>query len=313
VAGNRLIKTMLEPLEWFYPSAKALHMWRLRREFNTHSEDPILILQMGKVGSKSVEAGLDALEMNRSIYHAHFLSRERTAETELQRRKFFRTERQSYLQRPWLNQFILQTFEETRDTRRWKLITLTREPVARNISAFFENLEVVPCDTDGGFEVSSDYYQIEPTVVSVGDLSDLEKMFFERARHDSPVKFFDREIKDIFGIDVLASGFSTEKGYEIYSSSKADLLVLRLESLADCSRDAFAEFLGIDDFQIINRNIGTEKVYASLYSAFKRGAAFDSDYVNTLYNSDYMKTFYSGAEIDAARARWQMKAADSVV
>jgi hypothetical protein len=295
---------MLAPLEWFYPSAKAMYMWRMGRAYNRYDRGPVLVLQMGKVGSKSVQAGLEAQILDRPIYHAHFLSRERTARTEKQRRKFFRTDRHSYLMRPWLNQFLLRTFAEHKDKHKWKLITLTREPVGRNISAFFENLEVVPCKTDGEFEISSDYYQIKPTIVSADDTDTLAQLFFDRAQHDSPLRFFDREIKDIFGIDVLGTGFPIEKGYGIYKSDRADLLVLKLESLADCANEALAEFLDINEFAVINRNIGARKVYAPLYDAFKRNAIIDSDYADTLYNSEYMHTFYSDGEIAAARANW---------
>ena len=295
---------MLAPLEWFYPSAKAMYMWRMARAYNRYDHGPVLVLQMGKVGSKSVQAGLEAQVLDRPIYHAHFLSRERTARTEIQRRKFFRTDRHSYLMRPWLNQFLLRTFTEQKDRRKWKLITLTREPVGRNISAFFENLDVVPCKTDGEFEISSDYYQIKPTVVSVEDTDTLAQMFFDSAQHDSPLRFFDRELRDIFGINVLGSGFPIEKGYGIYNSERADLLVLRLESLTHCADEALAEFLDIDEFRVINRNIGARKVYAPLYDAFKRNAIIDSEYVDALYDSEYMRTFYSSREISAAREKW---------
>ena len=140
--------------------------------------------------------------------------------------------------------------------------------------------------------------------MSVDRPQELARLFFERATHDSPLKFFDREIKDIFGIDVLERGFSPEKGYEIYTSDRVDVLVLRLESLADCVSTAFAEFLGIDDFQVINRNIGAKKVYAPLYDAFKKHAVIDAEYASTLLDSRYMRTFYSDAEIAAARAKW---------
>jgi len=295
---------MLKPLEWFYPTAKSMYMWRMRRTFNASKKDPILVLQMGKVGSKSIQAGLDALDLGRPIYHAHFLSRERTEKTERQRRKFFRTDRHSYLMRPWLNQFLRQAFETSDGRRKWKLITLTREPVGRNISAFFENLDVVPLAADGEFEISSDYYQIEPTVVSVDKPDQLASLFFERATHDSPLKFFDREIRDIFGIDVLGQGFSPKKGYGIYSSDRADLLVLRLESIADCAEEAFMEFLNLDKFEVINRNIGSKKVYAPLYDAFKKHAVIDAGYANNLYDSRFMHTFYDDDEIAEARARW---------
>jgi hypothetical protein len=190
-----LIKPMLQPLEWFYPTAKAKYMWRMRRSYDRYAQGPILLLQMGKVGSKSVQAGLEALHLERPVYHAHFLSEERTAKTEKQRRKFFRTERHTYLMRPWLNQFLLRTFRREDDSKTWKLITLTREPVGRNISAFFENLDVVEGENDGEYQISSDYYGIDPTVVTVEDVGILAELFFSRATHDSPVRFFDREIR----------------------------------------------------------------------------------------------------------------------
>lgn len=304
MVAKRLVNWMLQPLEWFYPTAKVLYMWRKRRAYAQSDRGPILILQMGKVGSKSVQGGLKAAVRDRQIYHAHFLSKERTARTEKRRRKFFRTKRHSYLMRPWLNQFLLRTFEEHKDERTWNLITLTREPVGRNISAFFENLDVVPCGSAGEFEISSDYYQIDPTIVSVNDTSKLAELFFSRATHDSPLLFFDREIKGIFGIDAIGSGFSIEKGYEIYSAGRVRLLILKLEDLARCAGTAFSEFLGIDDFRLINQNIGAEKVYAPLYKAFKNDVIIDTDYAEKLLGSDYMRTFYSEEEIRSARSKW---------
>jgi len=259
---------------------------------------------MGKVGSQSVLSGLEVRDLGRPIYHAHFLSHERTARTEVSRRKFFRTDRHSYLMRPWLNQFLRRTFDKQRGDKVWKIVTLTREPVGRNISAFFENLDVVARDTEGEFEISSHYYRIDPTIVSVDDVEQLGKLFFDRATHDSPVRFFDREIRDVFGIDVLGQGFPIDKGYAIYRGERAELLVVRLESLADCGGAAFKEFLDVDDFKPASRNIGAKKVYAPLYDAFRRHAVIDSEYANVLYDSAYMRTFYSDDEIEAAKANW---------
>jgi len=304
MAKTGLASRLLRPLEWFYPTAKSTYMWRQGRRYNAHQQGPILILQMGKVGSQSVHAGLEALDLARPIYHAHFLSHERTAETEVRRREFFRTERHSYLMRPWLNQFLRRTFDKQNDEKVWKIITLTREPVGRNISAFFENLDVVARDTEGEFEISSHYYRIDPTIVAIDDVERLANLFFDRATHDSPIKFFDREIRDIFDIDVLGSGFPIDKGYGIYRTARAELLVVRLEDLAECAGAAFDEFLGIDDFRLINRNIGSNKVYAPLYDAFKRHTVIDSAYADVLYDSDYMRTFYSDEETQAARAKW---------
>ena len=80
--------------------------------------------------------------------------------------------------------------------------------------------------------------------------------------------------------------------------------MLKLENLEQCAREAFAEFLDLEDFELINRNIGSKKIYAPLYDAFKRHAVINAGYVNNLYDSAYMRTFYSAGEISAAKERW---------
>ena len=304
MAIRKMVKQLLQPLDRFYATAKARYMWRMRRVYRRARHGPVLLLQMGKVGSKSVQAGLEALHLERPVYHSHFLSEERTAQTEQQRRKFFRTERHAYLVRPWLNQFLLGTYRNDPQQRTWKLVTLTREPVGRNISAFFENLDVVEREAGREYEISSDYYGIEPTIVSVDDIPKLTELFFERATHDSPLRFFDREIRDIFGIDVIRDGFDIDKGYQIYKNGRVELLVIRLENLVEVVGPAFREFLDIEDFQLINSNIGGRKIYAPLYDAFKKQVAIGSDYATGLYESDYMQTFYTQAEILEAKDRW---------
>lgn len=304
MSARRLLGWVMSPLERFYPVAKSLYMWRKKRDFDSYTKGPILLLQMGKVGSKSLQKGLEARVTDRPIYHAHFLSPERTAQTEKLRREFFRTGRQAYLQRPWQNQFLLNAIRSNRGDRRWKLITLTREPISRNISAFFENLDFVPLDSIGEFQISSNYYEINPTVVSIANIGNLVELFFERSTHDSALHFFEREIKNVFGIDVIGQGFPIEKGYEIYQGDQADLLALRLENLNFYASSSVEEFLGLKNFELVNSNIAEEKVYASLYKAFKSNIVFTADYVDRLLDSEYMRTFYTEAEIQQARSKW---------
>jgi hypothetical protein len=288
----------------FYTPAKALYMWQKRRGYDAVPDGPVLVLQMGKVGSMSVQAGLEEQNLPRRIYHTHFLSSDRTMQTEEERRKYFRTDRHNDLLRPWLNQFLLNQFRSDRSGKRWKIVTLTREPIARNLSAFFENLVVTKLAEAGAYEIQSDYYGIDPVTVNVESPSMIAGLFFSHARHDSPICFFDSEIRDIFGIDVFDEEFSQDKGYKIYQSERADLLVLKLEKLEDCAKAAFEEFLGIDDFQLVNRNVGARKIYAPLYDATKKNISVPNEYADRLYQSRYMTTFYSDAEIKAARERW---------
>ena len=89
-----------------YFFAKNFYKYQHRRQFKNTSASPIIIYQMGKVGSKTIRVSLKSLGLENPIYHSHILTADRNVESENKRRKFFRTNRHAYLQRPWLNQFL---------------------------------------------------------------------------------------------------------------------------------------------------------------------------------------------------------------
>jgi hypothetical protein len=132
MAIKKLISWGLKPLDWFIPTAKAKYMLRERYEYSRFEKGPVLVLQMGKVGSRSVEAGLEMRVKDRRLYHSHFLSPDRVAETEKERRMYFRGERHRYLTRQWLSEFVLNTYRAHKDDRTWKIITITRERLRAN-------------------------------------------------------------------------------------------------------------------------------------------------------------------------------------
>jgi hypothetical protein len=142
---------------------------------------------MGKVGSKTITKSLKSLNLNMPIYHSHLLTQKRIHETEQKRKKFFGTPRQSYLQRSWLNLFLRKQIDKgLTDNKQWKIITLTREPIARNISTFFENLEVKQLNAGHQYEIKSDYYDIKPIIIGIDDIHRLIDLFFDKLNHDSP-------------------------------------------------------------------------------------------------------------------------------
>ena len=96
---------------------------------------PVLIYQMGKVGSESIQASLSAL--NLPSIHAHFLSWQNLRDVE-----------KYYLRRPHAKvpEHIIRSkrlraiMDKTWGRIQWKVITLVREPVAGTISDVFQNL-----------------------------------------------------------------------------------------------------------------------------------------------------------------------------
>lgn len=286
-----------------YYSARAYYKRRLHQKRMLYPKTPILIYQMGKVGSSSVKRSLETYSLNRPIFHVHFLRKERIKEIERERKKYFRSSIKTY-KRPWLYQYLRHQIDTIPSGEKWKIITLVREPVARNISTFYENIEFELLDTPGCYRIKSDYYQIAPMIIRSDDLVQLESLFFDRLDHDVPINFFNKELKDVLNIDVFQKPFSYTKGYSIYSNQRVDVLVMRLESLNNCAQEAFEEFLNIKNFTILNDNVGSKKVYAPIYKAFKSRVGIPSSYIDKLYNSEYMQYFYSRDEIEQFKQQW---------
>jgi len=290
-------KAIARLMEINYYSARGFYKYMLNRSHQRYKGSPLLIYQMGKVGSTTVQASLRSLELDMPIYHTHILTKERISETELKRKKFFRTERYSYLKRPWLNQFLLKQIESSSSAKKWKIVTLTRDPIARNISTFFENLEIKVTNSAEEYEIKSDYYDIKPIIVNLDNIQKLSDLYFDRLNHDTPLVFFDRELKSVFGVDVFASEFPKSEGYKIYKSEKAEVLLIRLENLSHCFKEAFKKFLNINNLTLENTNIGKAKVYASIYKKLKETIHLPDNYLDKFYYSKYMRHLYTNMEV----------------
>jgi len=298
--GSQIMKQILPKS---YTLAKANYHRYLYRRDHQYAEPPLLIFQMGKVGSKTIRSSLQASGLGRTIYHVHYLTLERINELEKDRKHYLGTDKEQLLQHVWQYQYLHRQIASGFDGKRWKVITLTREPIGRNVATFFENLEVTPLEPERRYSIKSDYYGFE-IVLDVENMDRLTELFFDRLNHDTPLTFFDRELKGVFGIDVFASEFPTSKGYKIYRDERTDVLLIRLEDLNECARDAFREFLGIADFALINTNVGSEKEYASLYKRFRDSIVLPQAYVDRMYNAKYTRHFYSAEEISTFRAKW---------
>lgn len=273
------------------PRLLGRHYYRLSLAFQLRGKRgmrPMLIFQMGKVGSRSVKDALRRLALDTAVIHAHVLSQEGIREGEVARRAWSRTRQEC-----WRNEYLRRTIEAGGSGRRWQVISLVRDPIARNVSAFFQNLDM--------------WQQQQRASERKADITQLQKHFLERFDHDRPLIWFDREIKPLFGIDVLAHEFPQEKGYSIYHSASADLLIIKLEKMNECIADAMQEFIGIKEFVPEVTNVGVTKASGTLYRQFKESLVLPNDYIERMYQSRFVRNFYSSVEIDAMRAYWLMR------
>jgi hypothetical protein len=286
-----------------YYSAKAYHLLLLHLS-NLGKNELILVYQMGKVGSTTVRVSLRAAGLDVPVRQIHFLSQDIIDENERILRKRFPSVKRGFLYRHlWECQYLRKQVDKGLKGRRWRVVTLTRDPIARNISAFFQTLQVQLLDSGRRCKIKS-WYGFEITI-DIEDIECLVDLFLEKWDHDTPLVYFDRELKGVLGIDVFSREFSTSKGYQIYREEPADVLLIRLENLSQCAQDAFGEFLNIDGFTLVRANVSSDKAYHAIYQKFLDSVVLPDSYVDRMYTSKYAQHFYSEEEIDLFRARWR--------
>jgi hypothetical protein len=157
-----------------------------------------------------------------------------------------------------------------------------RDPVARNISQFFETCQDI-------IQKSADSLLAFKTEFPQG--------------HGAPLLWFDHHIKPILGVDVMKKSFHKTRGWEAYGN----LLVIKTERLSDALADALTEFCGPANYTVEHRAIGVEKfgpVLGEQYERFLETATFSEDFLSRLYDTKFMKKFYLKSEIESFYARW---------
>ncbi|MDJ0578269.1 MAG: putative capsular polysaccharide synthesis family protein [Xenococcaceae cyanobacterium MO_234.B1] len=225
---------------------------------------PVLVYQMGKVGSSSIYRSL-LKQYAGVVLHSHSFSLNHEA--------------------PKIRRLFHWAIVNARPL---KVISLTREPIGRNVSAFFQNFERVT-----GVPYAEANFSIK----------ELKAIFLSNYKHEIPLKWFDNNILANFGIDVFSTPFP-ENGISTYSNNNIELLVMRLEISDNEKITAINNFLGLDRFQLHNTNIGKKKGYSKTYKAFTSKVKFSPDYIDKMCDSKYFNYFYSKEAINAARKKW---------
>lgn len=283
-------------------SARAAHQLRRRRQLGLGL---LLIHTMGKVGSTSVAASLKARGIRRTmlVYQPHFVSDEGRAFAEGLASegnggwsRLIKKERAGFLR----NRALKDELARMRAAgERVKVITMVRDPVATNVSGLFHNhlwwpaeIKALCAATPAGGQPSAEC------------LAALQAYFLHRYPHDVPTRWFDMELRPLYDVDVYAQPFDPARGYAIYRSDFADVLLLKLETLNRSAPAALRDFMGLDDFQLVESNTAEDKSYADLYRAFRRELALPESYLDGVYSTRMAQQFYTADELAAFRRKW---------
>jgi hypothetical protein len=228
-----------------YPVAEKVFHVRGLEDLRTRPA--VLVYQMAKVGSKTVLHSVRRSRPRQPVFHVHTLTREGVETME----RFYRWCRVPSL--PWAGHLLVSRYLKEQLRRgvtpgRWKVITLVRDPVARNLSLLFQVGErLIP---DFRFRCHTD--TLDPVAVFE---------HFERA-FPSQVKclqWFDDELQRVFDVDLFGAPFDRDAGYQVYPGPIADVLLLRTDRLHEVGEEALRRFLGLTEFRWKQTNIRARK------------------------------------------------------
>lgn len=247
------------------------------------NKTPVMVFTPGKVGSTSVH---ESLPDDMFWITSHTINPEKI----------------DYLLQKSINKDIrhrlvhhqqsLQFYRHVVKPRRFaKYITLLRDPIVRNLSAYFQ------------VQLRLDAFDHN----NPADIAKLVTEFLDSYEHDVILDWLDVEYKQMLEIDIYQQPFDKERGYSRYDFDNASILIMRTE-LDDTSKEqAIAEFLDLPDFRLKKANVSAQKDFGDVYRQIKSHAILPADYINRMVDSQYMRHFFTEQEREQTRTKWMQR------
>jgi hypothetical protein len=266
--------------------------YSIRRQLDKNkylSEDNfVLVYQMGKVGSSSIEHSLNL--NNIPSYHIHtfddheeFYMYHNTHDV----KKFFEpTKRLAYRLVLKHRKHLLQKRESL------KIITLVRDPVATVLSRFFQDLHIQFIEGKKNESIHNDMNETYLHLEYCFD-NHINKSYFSN--------WFDNELNRNFNIDIFKQETDKSQPSFRFSNNNRDVLLVKCESLSKLDSE-LSNFLQIDDFKLTNSNEAKNKWYSNIYSDFKK--RYDFSKLFYMYDLPLYRHLYSDQEIEQFKSKW---------
>lgn len=252
---------------------------------------PILVYQMGKVGSSSVTEALKRAGIPHGVHHVHFLSPEGLSATEA----YYQTLGKGMPEHVRVGRELRRAIDAG-GLRRALVVTLVRDPVARDISDFFQNLRLHD-DHMLGADGLPEWERV------VTHLSGMFARFDEA--NDYTCAWFSREFERALGVDIYAHTFDPVGGYSLVEQGGWRILVMQVEALSRAFEPAMRDLLGGRyNAPFTAANIGTEKEFGQVYDQVRATFRLPRDLCARIYNSRYCRHFYSDEQREGFIRRW---------
>ncbi len=202
---------------------------------------------------------------------------------------------------------IFNELKSLTNEKRIKVISAVREPIAQNISLFFEiNFYFVNQrkSWEGGGDVQALYDDwIDSHMSGNRDAADARTYANYLLHYGFIQYFFENQLNKLVGTDVYAYPFDKQKGYSVIKNGNMEIFIYQLEKLNGLT-DELGDFLDIEDFKLQNDNVASEKWYYGAYRQAMDELKFSRKYFDYSYESKYVNHFYSAEDIARFKEKW---------
>ncbi len=257
----------------------------------TADAPPILVYTMPKVGSNSVYESLSWAEVPGPVIKIHYLSAENLSGNEPFVPRGIPTPSHYYIGRG-----VRRVLTRQDVPFRWKIITLVREPVARQISQFFQgNRNPRPTTT---------WLNANCRIVPELALEALNRRFHDPRASNHEQWWFTKELERVFGVDVCAQPFDKAAGHATYHGDNWDLLLMTLEKLSDNWGVVASEFIGLSKPpELIPSNVRAA-LGTRAYDWVRNRIRLERGVLERLYAEPSVRNFYDEETIEGWIHYW---------
>jgi hypothetical protein len=256
-----------------------------------------LVYQMGKVGSSTVHRSLRAAGVP-ALHKVHYLSDLGVARSQ---RLYAGLARRVPVPHESGTAAVRRLLATGPDLT-WKVVSLVREPIARDVSAYVQMVDVLHPELVAGDT---------PQVARIARAARAQFLAFDENRNYT-CRWFDDELGQVFGIDVFAHSFDPAAGAQRLRAGRLDLLLMRMEDLDRVGSAALSEFIGRPVPLVRHSSRAPDKLQAAyqepVYRQILRQVRVPEPVCQRVYASRYARHFYSAAELDRFTQRWAASA-----
>ena len=178
--------------------------------------------------------------------------------------------------------------------QRLLIISSYREPISRNMSAFFQSITHI---------TGMAMHQVLNS--SVDELIQIFIREYQKHHWQDYHPFLDNDCKNIDNIDIFSKPFNQVEGYQVYQTEKVTFLQLRFDNISNW-QSIIRENTHLANFRMMEINKAESKPINNLYRRFCNQIVLPKELLDDIFarSEQNLNYFYNQSQIDQLKTKW---------